>query len=40
MAYANIDFAISFSRNWFPGGFPETKTVPITDSEMTSTVAF
>jgi hypothetical protein len=39
MEYANIDFAISFPRNRFPDGFPEMKTVSITDSEITSTIA-
>jgi hypothetical protein len=39
MEYANIDFAISFCGDWFPDGFPEMKTIPITDSEITSTIA-
>ena len=39
MEYANSDFAISFRRNWFPDGFPEMKTILITDSEITSTDA-
>ena len=39
MEYANTDFTISFHRNLFPDGFPETKPVPITDSEITSTIA-
>jgi hypothetical protein len=40
MEYANIDFAISFPRNWFADGFPEMKTNPITDFEITSTIAY
>jgi hypothetical protein len=39
MKYANIDFTISFHRNLFPDVFPETNPVPITDSEITSTIA-
>jgi len=39
MKYPNIEFAISYLRNRFQGGFPEMKTIPITDSEITSTVA-
>ena len=39
MEYANIDIAISFCRNWFADGFPEMQTVPITDSEITITIA-
>lgn len=39
MEYANIDCAISFLRNSFPVGFPEMKTIPITDFEITCTVA-
>jgi hypothetical protein len=39
MEYINGDFAISFPRNWFADGFPEMKTIPITDSEITSTIA-
>ena len=39
MEQANSDFAISFRRNWFPDGFPERKTIPITDSEITSKIA-
>jgi len=40
MEYANIEFTISFPRNWFPDGFPEMKTVQIIDSEITSTIAY
>jgi hypothetical protein len=39
MEYANIDFAVSFHRNWFPDGFPEMKTLPITDPEIQCTIA-
>ena len=39
MEYAISDFTISFRRNWFPDGFSEMKTIPITDSEITSTIA-
>jgi len=39
MEYPNTEFAISYLRNWLPDGFPEMKTIPITDSEITSTVA-
>ena len=39
MEYANIDLAISFRRNWFPDGFPEIQTIPITDSGITITIA-
>jgi len=39
MEYLNIEFAISYLRNRFPGGFPEMETIPITDYEITSTVA-
>jgi hypothetical protein len=40
MEYANIEFAVSFHRKFFPDDFPELKTVPIIDSEITSTIAF
>ena len=36
MGYANTEVTISFPRNLFPDGFPEMKTVPITDLEITS----
>jgi hypothetical protein len=39
MEHANFEFAISFHSNWFPDGFTEMKTFPITDSEITSTIA-
>ena len=39
MGYPNIEFVVSYLRNWFPDGFPEMKTLPITDSEITSTIA-
>jgi hypothetical protein len=39
MEYANIELVISFPRNLFAHGFPEMKTIPITDSEITSTIA-
>ena len=39
MEYADIDLAISFRRNWFADVFPEMKTIPITDSEITITIA-
>jgi hypothetical protein len=39
MGYANIEFATSFHRNLFPDGFPEMKTIPISDSEITSIIA-
>jgi len=39
MEYANIDIAISFHRNRFADCFPEMKTLPITDSEITITIA-
>ena len=39
MGYPNIEFVVSYLWNWFPDGFPEMKTLPITDSEITSTIA-
>jgi len=39
MEYANVDFAISFQRNWSPDGFPEMKTIPNIDYEITSKTA-
>ena len=39
MEYSSTEFTISFCRNWFSDGFPEMKTILITDSEITSTIA-
>ena len=39
LKYANIDSAILFLRSLFPGDFHEIITVPITEAEITCTVA-
>jgi hypothetical protein len=33
-----LNLLFPFLSNWFPDGFAEMKTIPITDSEITSTI--